>query len=301
MAEPRYRDIIDDWEAFVAASERPLPTTIWANPLKVTPAELEAHLTAQSIPFEPLSWRAGAYRLPDTPRPGSRLGYLAGLFHVQEEVSMLPVELLDIRPGQRVLDACAAPGNKTAQIATRLGDRGTLIANDYNYRRMKSVVRTLERLGILNTAICTHDAANFPNDLGTFDRVLADVPCSCEGTSRKHGVSPATARDFHNLCGTQLAILGKALTLCRPGGRVVYATCTYAPEENETIVDEALRQFRGQVELLPAKIPGFPASKGLVEWRGQRFDSTLERALRVYPHHHDTGGFFLALFEKVAS
>jgi NOL1/NOP2/sun family putative RNA methylase len=300
MGEPfdRYREIVDDWAAFSEACNRPLPVTAWANPLKISPADLKAHLAAQGIAAEPLSWRQGAYRLPDLSRPGSRIAYLAGLLHLQEEVSMLPVELLDLRSGQRILDTCAAPGNKTAQIATSLGRGGTLVANDINYRRMKGVVRTLERLGALNTTILVEDAANLPGSMGTFDRILADVPCSCEGTSRKHAVLPATSRDFHHLGGTQRAILRRALGLIRPGGRVVYSTCTYAPEENEAVIDAVLAEFDGAIELLPARIPGFPASRGLVEWRGQRFDSSLQRSLRVYPHQHDTGGFFVAVLQR---
>ena len=295
----RYRTIIDGWDDFLEALDRPLPTCVWANPLKATPRELEELFRKENILFEPLTWRAGAYRLIDTPQPGSRLAYLAGLYQTQEEVSMLPVELMDLCPGQRVLDMCAAPGSKTTQIATVLGARGTVIANDRNFRRMAPLGRSLDRMGISNTSIMTADAANLPRSVGTFDRVLADVPCSCEGTSRKSTrPSEATESDFHRLCGVQRAILKRGLELCRPGGRVVYSTCTYAPEENEAIVDEILQEFGEDFSLLPARIEGFPEAPGLLEWRGQRFDPRMKNTLRVYPHHHDTGGFFVAIFQR---
>lgn len=297
----RYRSIIPDWDEFAAALDRQLPTCIWANPLKITPAKLEEYLTDQNMAFEPIPWRRGAYRLVDTTHPGSRLAYLAGLYEIQEEVSMLPIELLDLHPGQRVLDTCAAPGSKTAEIATALGNRGTVLANDRNYRRIKPLARSLDRLGITNTAISVHDATNLPRDIGTFDRILADVPCSCEGTSRKNtDAGAATSGDFGRLCTTQRAILKRALELTRPGGRVVYSTCTYAPEENEIIVDSVLDEFADEWHLIPARIEGFPASPGLLEWRGQHFDPQLANALRVYPHQHDTGGFFVALFQHAS-
>lgn len=295
----RYRDIIPDWERFARIIDRPLPVCIWANPLKTTPAKLEALLADNSIDVEAIDWCPGAYRLVDTAHPGNRLPFLAGLYQIQEEVSMLPVELLDVHPGQRILDACAAPGSKTSRIATRLGARGTLIANDRNYHRMAPLVRSLDRLGITNTAVMTADATNLVGSIGRFDRVLADVPCSCEGTSRKNpSATAATDDDFSRLCSVQRAILKRCLELCRPGGRVVYSTCTYAPEENEIIVDSVLREFRDRCHLVPARIAGFSASPGLLHWRGQRFVPQLERALRVYPHQHDTGGFFVAVFHK---
>lgn len=295
----RYRPIIDDWDAFQTALQRPLPTCIWANPLKITPAQLEAHLQREDIAFEPLSWRPGAYRLLDVARPGNRIAAILGLYLIQEEVSMFPVELLDLHPGQRVLDTCAAPGNKTAQIATLLNNRGTVIANDRSFRRLRPLSRTIDRLGITNTAVLTADAATLPDEIGSFDRILADVPCSCEGTARKTNTpKEASDNDFQILCHTQESILVRGLELLRPGGRLVYSTCTYAPEENEAIVDAALRRLGPDYHLLPARLEGFSGLPGLIEWQGQSFAEELRLALRVYPHHQDTGGFFVALFAR---
>lgn len=295
----RYRDIIPDWEAFGRALERALPICIWANPLKITAAELEAHFAEEGIDVEPVRWRPGTYRLQGVARPGSRLAYLAGLYEIQEEVSLLPVEFLDLQAGQRILDACAAPGSKTSQIATTVGPNATIIANDRNFRRMRPLGRSLDRLGITNTTVMTEDATNLPASIGTFDRILVDVPCSCEGTSRKNGdATAATSDDFARLCSVQRALLKRAIELCRPGGRVVYSTCTYAPEENEAIVDSILNEFAESCHLIPARVAGFQASPGLVTWRDQHFDPQLEHALRVYPHQHDTGGFFVAVLHK---
>lgn len=299
----RYREIIPRFSEFLDTSVRPLPDCLWANRLKITPEQLERHFAAQQITVHPLDWSPVGYRLVDCPDPGRRFGYLAGLYDIQEEVSMLPVELLDLRAGHRVLDTCAAPGSKTAQIAVRLAAAGggTVIANDRNFQRMAPLGRSLDRLGVANAALMTHDATNLPRDIGRFDRVLADVPCSCEGTTRKNpDAGPADSGDFSRLVTVQRAILKRALELCRADGRVVYSTCTYAPEENEAVVDSILDEFGDRWQLIPARIPGFAASPGLVQWRGRAFDDQLRRALRIYPHQRDTGGFFVAALEPVS-
>ena len=294
----RYRDIIPDFDAFRCALERPLPTCVWANPLKTRPEDLEQIFDDDGIDYEPISWSPGTYRLPDDVCPGTLFGFVAGLYQIQEEVSMLPVELLDLDDGQRILDTCAAPGSKTTLIATRAGSRSTIIANDRNFRRMAPLGRSIDRLGITNTAMTTHDATNLPGSIGRFDRVLADVPCSCEATSRKNrDVAPASTDDFDRLATTQRAILKRSLELCRPGGRVVYSTCSYAPEENEAVVDSVLDEFGDPWRLIPARLSGFDGSPGLVQWRDRRFDPQLRHALRVYPHQGNTGGFFTAVLE----
>jgi 16S rRNA C967 or C1407 C5-methylase (RsmB/RsmF family)/NOL1/NOP2/fmu family ribosome biogenesis protein len=295
----RYQSIVDDWDAFQEAVARPLPTTIWANPLRITPERLQALIDA---PLDPLPWQPGAFRLPPGFPAGRHWAYLAGLYHVQEEVSLLPVRLLDIQPGERVLDLCAAPGNKTAQIGAALGNRGTIVANDRSAGRMKAASHTLNRLGLLNVATTTSDAVNYPKASGYFDKILADVPCSCEGTCRKdRSVAWRVSRkDSRKLVGSQLAILRKAVQRCRPGGRIVYATCTFAPEENEAIVDGVLQEYGRFLRLLPTRIPRFHTSPGLTEWEGRPFHPDLRHTLRAWPHHNDSGGFYLALLEKTA-
>jgi 16S rRNA C967 or C1407 C5-methylase (RsmB/RsmF family) len=295
----RYRDIIDDWGAFQEAVKRPLPTTIWANPLRITPEQLQTFL---NVPMEPIPWLPNGFRLPDDFPAGQHWAYLAGLYHIQEEVSMLPVQFLDIQPGERALDLCAAPGNKTAQMGMALNNSGTIIANDRSTGRMRAASHALNRLGLTNVTTTTTDAVNYPKASGFFDKILADVPCSCEGTCRKdHSVTwRVSLKDSAKLVGSQLAILRKAVQRCRPGGRIVYATCTFAPEENELIVDAMLQDYGDFIRLLPAEIPGFNSSPGLTEWQDQSLHPDLHLAMRVWPHQNDTGGFFVAVMEKVA-
>ncbi len=295
----RYQALIDDWDAFQEAVKRPLPTTIWINALRTTPEQLHSIL---DVPMEPIPWLPNGFRLPDDFAAGRHWSYLAGLFHIQEEVSMLPVRFLDIQPGERVLDLCAAPGNKTAQIGVELNNRGTIIGNDRSTSRMRAASHALNRLGLTNVTTTTTDAVNYPKAAGFFDKILADVPCSCEGTCRKDRSVTwrVSAKDSAKLVGTQLAILRKAVQRCRTGGRIVYATCTFAPEENELIVDAMLQEYGDFMRLLPADIPGFNTSPGLTEWEGQVLHPDLHHTMRVWPHQNDTGGFFVAVMEKFA-
>ncbi|MFP3940571.1 MAG: RsmB/NOP family class I SAM-dependent RNA methyltransferase [Thermoanaerobaculia bacterium] len=314
FAPERYREIVDDWPAFLEAVRRPLPLTVRVNRLRAVAgrgaAPVREWLEAEGLRVRPVPWDGDLLRLeprPDgpaePPAPGRLLATLGGLVHVQEEVSLLPVRLLAPRPGERVLDLCAAPGSKAGALAAAMAGRGTLVANDVDWRRLSSLGRNLERLGALNAVVTCYDAANFPFAAGCFDRVLADVPCTCEGTSRKNPEvftwgDPASRSETARVQG---AVLRKAVRLVRPGGRVVYSTCTYAPEENEAVVDAVLaaaRRAGRPLRVLDARVDGFPAAAGLREWRGERFDPALERALRVWPHHHDTGGFFVAVLER---
>lgn len=297
----RYRPLINDWAAFEAALQRPLPTCLWTNTLRIRPEAL-APLLAADVPIEPLAWHPGGFKLPAEAKPGRQWPFLAGLCHVQEEVSMLPLRFLDVYPGQRILDLCAAPGNKTAQIAVQMQNRGTVVANDISAGRMRALRQVQERLGLLNITTTVYDGANYPGAAGLFDRVLVDAPCSCEGTSRKEpAVLTRIGRAISlKRSGGQKALLRKAVQLCKPGGRIVYATCTYAPEENEAVVDAIVQEQAGAVRLLPARLDDFNASEGLTEWAGQTFDPSLRRALRVWPHQNDTGGFFIAVLERLA-
>lgn len=296
----RYASIIDDWEAFRRALARPLPTCIWTNTTRTTSSQLRDHLVDEHVEVVPLEWHPDAFLLRSSGGPGNLLAYLSGLYHVQEEVSLLPVALLDPAPGEAILDFCAAPGNKTAQIAVKMQNRGTVVANDRSGERMRVLHTTLSRLGLTNTLTTLEDAAVFPGPEHFFDRILADVPCSCEGTSRKYpDVLKNTGYERSvRMSVVQRRILQWAIQLCRPGGRIVYSTCTYAPEENEAVVQHVLEQFEDSIRLIPAQVPGFISSPGLTEWNGSSYDSSMNRTLRVWPHQNDTGGFFVAVLGK---
>ncbi len=299
----RYRDLVDDWDAFVAALCCPLPTCIWANPTRISVNGLSELLTAQGLDPQPVSDLPNALRLAPTLKAGRHWWYCVGLAHAQEEVSQLPVALMDLTPGQKVLDMCAAPGGKTAQIAFALGNRGTLIANDISFARIKALQGNLDRLGVLNVTTTCFDAANWPTTGGQFDRILVDAPCSGEGTLRRN---PSLLQRLHRSPSTPLgprqrALLRKAVQRCRPGGRILYSTCTFAPEENELVVADILAEFPGVIRSLPLSLPSLATTPGITEWEGRKLAPELAHCLRFWPHHNDTGGFFIAVLEKDSS
>lgn len=284
------------------ASARALPTCVWANTLRITPQELARRLSALGFEVQPVPWYARGFRLSGARSPGLTVEFLTGAYHVQEEVSLLPVALLDPRPGERILDLCAAPGNKTAQAAVHMDNRGTVVANDPSVRRLGALQYNLHRLGVACSVTLAAGGGNLPAAIGPFDRVLVDAPCSCEGTTRKHAhvLRASHAARWERLAATQRGLLARALQLCRLGGRVVYSTCTYAPEENEGVLDAVLRAAPpGSVRILPVEVPGLHTRPGVEAWEGQRFLPEVVLARRVYPHENDTGGFFVAVLEKL--
>lgn len=296
----RYRDILDDWPAFLDALARPLPPCIWANPTRIDADALSTLLQEEGLDPRPLPWQENAFRLGAGTKPGTRWWFCAGLAHSQEEVSQIPATLMDLAPGQRVLDMCAAPGGKTAQIAFAMGVRGTLIANDISNERIKALQGNLDRLGVVNVSTTCWDAANWPAAAGQYDRILVDAPCSSEGTLRRKpriqgGLGPELSL---RLASRQRALLRKAVQRCRPGGRIIYSTCTFAPEENELVVASILREYEGRVRLLPSQVPGLVTAPGLTHWQGRALDPSLSRCVRLWPNQNDTGGFFVAVLEK---
>lgn len=296
----RYRQIIADWDAFTCMSLSPLPTSFWINHLRIQDEVALSHLAEAGIAVEKISWTNHAYRTDANHKLGLTWLYRAGLIQVMEEVSMIPPMLMECQPGERILDLCAAPGNKTIVLAGELHGRGALIANEFNRGRLAILRGHIERLGIPGVTTFQHNGTNLNRNFGLFDRILCDVPCSCEGTHRKHAkeITWGNPEFRARLTSTQRALLRKALQLCKVGGRIVYSTCTYAPEENEMVIDAILKEYPGICKVLPVKIPGFHLDQGLQEWDGVALDSQMQNCIRVYPHKNNTGGFFVAVLEK---
>mgnify|MGYP006275020205 CR=1 FL=1 len=266
-------------------------------------------------------------------KPGNLLAFGAGLYHVQEETAAMPAVLLsrsdraagisagggdtvetaggaaggtaeEAGGGVRILDLCAAPGNKSAQLAQMIRPAGTVVANDVNERRLRSGVPTWERLGLTNIAGTVYDGRNFPQLHHAFHAVLVDAPCTGEGTCRRN---PGALRDTSDafrrrLTETQAALLRRAVELCKPGGRIVYCTCTFAPEENEEQIHALLQDEIGEMVVPePVNLEGIAGSPGIDYWNGRTLNPGVQQALRIWPHQNDTGGFFIAALRKAAS
>jgi len=291
----RYAPLVDDEAAFRAACRRPLPRVVRTNPIRSDPERVAAALRAEGVGFERLGWAEGLFRV-DTDSPGTTWPYVHGWIHGQEAVSCLPALALAPEPGEVVWDACAAPGNKTTQIAGAMDDVGTVIANDTSLGRLSALRHNAERLGATAVAVTVDDARTFslnPFPFDAVDRTLVDAPCSCEGTCRKNpdALAEWSLDHVRSLAPVQTDILRRAVQATRPGGVVVYATCTFAPEENEAVLDAVLDEEPCRIERWD---PPLETSPGITEWAGETFDPAVERARRIYPHQNDTGGFFCA-------
>ncbi|QLG62367.1 RsmB/NOP family class I SAM-dependent RNA methyltransferase [Halorarum salinum] len=291
----RYAPLVGDEAAFRAACERPLPSVVRTNSIRADPARVARAFDEEGTGYERADWHDGVFRLEGR-SPGTTWPYTHGWVHGQEEVSALPALALDPRPGERVLDTCAAPGSKTSQLAGLMEDRGTLVGNDTNLGRISALRHNAERLGVTNLVVDHQDARNYSLngfDFDEFDRVLVDAPCSCEGTVRKNpdALDAWTLDHVRRVAGIQKGILRRAVQATRPGGAVIYSTCTFAPEENEAVLDHVLAEEDCEVLEWDSPLESAP---GVTEWEDETYDPQVRRATRVYPHLNDTGGFFLA-------
>ncbi len=292
----RYREIMDDWEAFQEALERPLPTVIRTNTLRIEPVELRHRLTRKGFDLQPLPWDPTCFQVRGEIPIGNTLEHWLGYFYVQEATQLFPVKALDPQPGERLLDLCAAPGGKTTQIATHMRDEGLVVANDASAKRIQALLANVYRLGVRCVVVTECPGEQFPGR-ALFDRVLVDAPCSAEGVARRypHLRQGAALGTIQRLAALQKRLLTRALELVRPRGIVVYSTCTLAPEENEGVVSHVLE--RGLAELLPYE-PPVPHARGLERFGSLAFGPELKKAVRFYPHHFDSEGGFLAVLRR---
>ena len=289
----RYRDIIPEFSSFQESLRRPLPVHLRLNPLKADPAVILQALGQKGVALRRMSRRNETlFTAPGLEGPGNLMEYTLGFLHPQALTSCLAAIALDVKPGSYVLDMCASPGGKTSHMAALAENTGLIIANELYPSRHIPLAHTLARLGVLNCVVTAYQAQEFPMR-ERFDYVLADVPCSGEGRIRIPGEGPGRAkgkssRDFSQL---QKRIILRGYDLLGKGGVMLYATCTYDPEENESVVDHLLRNR--DACLLPIDT-GFPQEPGIRDWNTAHYDRQLTKAVRFYPHRVDSVGFFMA-------
>ncbi len=244
----------EEYEEFLRSLERPRAVALRFNPLKGAAPEL---------PFvgEPVPWEPQGYYYDPEARPGLHVYHEAGVYYLQEASAMAPVALLDPQPGERVCDLCAAPGGKTTQIAGRMAGEGFLLCNEINPKRAKILSRNIERMGVANALVTNeHPERLAERFAGFFDRVLVDAPCSGEGMFRKEAAAVTDwSQETVEMCARrQGEILHSAASMVRPGGRLVYSTCTFARSEDEGAVAAFLErhpEFSPEVIETPWFVP----------------------------------------------
>jgi len=278
--------------------QKPLAQSFRVNTLKAQKTEIL--LLMKDLKLRPMPFYSDGFLLRQKIALGNHIAHSLGLIYVQEIASMIPVVVLDPQPGDVVLDLCAAPGSKTTQIAQLMRNKGLLVANEINRKRMQSLIYNLKRCGLLNEIIISLRGQRIGNVLPDyFDRILVDAPCSAEGTIRR---SKAVLyhwglKNIQRMAKIQKGLITSAFRALRPGGAMVYSTCTIAPEENEAVVAYLLERFP-EAELMPITVLNFKVRPGITKWQGASFSNRLRNCARIMPQDNDTAPFFLARITK---
>lgn len=288
------------FDDFLAACQRPLRRCIRVNTLKISVADFLTLTAPYGWTLTPVPWCEEGFWIErddeDTLPLGSTAEHLSGLFYIQEASSMLPVAALfaDDNSPSRVMDVAAAPGSKTTQIAARMGNQGSILANEYSASRVKVLHANISRCGINNVALTHFDGRVFGAALPEmFDAILLDAPCSGEGVVRK---DPDALKNWSvesnlEIAATQRELIESAFHALRPGGTLVYSTCTLNREENESVLARLKEAWPEAVEFLPLGDLFPEANQAL----------TAEGFLHVFPQIYDCEGFFVARVRKTAS
>ncbi len=255
---------------------------------------------------EPVAFCADAYKLQHTGEtaPGQTNEHRAGAFYIQDSASMLPVtlfdqELLQNRP--LILDLAASPGGKTTHLSAASRESGLILANDSSASRITALKKVLRNWGSVN-----HLISNFPGEFfgswfpDTFDIVLLDAPCSMQSlvSIDSHPMRPISEREEAALAQRQLQLLTSAMNALKPGGQLVYSTCTLSPLEDELVVDQLLKQFGSAVQVVDVQSRLPRPAPGLAVVDGVALDASLTGTVRLWPHRLGTAGFFAALLKK---
>lgn len=288
------------FDAFIAACQRPLRRSIRVNTLKISVADFLDLVAPYHWQLTPVPWCAEGFwieREDDASLPlGSTAEHLSGLFYIQEASSMLPVSALFAGGHQpaRVMDVAAAPGSKTTQIAARMGNQGAILANEYSASRVKVLHANISRCGIHNVALTHFDGRVFGAALPeAFDAILLDAPCSGEGVVRKDpdALKNWSVASNQAIAATQRELIDSAFHALRPGGTLVYSTCTLNRDENEAICHWLKAQYPDAVTFEPLDTLFSGAADAL----------TPDGFLHVFPQIFDCEGFFVARLRKTAA
>lgn len=292
----------EDFAQFEKIIHIPPKNFIRCNTIKISPSSLLSKLNKRWSVSQPFPKYEEIFLIESQLQPGelgNAMEHVLGYYYIQEVSSMLSVLALNPQPNELILDLCSSPGSKSTQIAAKMQNQGTLIANELKLDRIKILCANLERCGVTNAIVSRKDAIAFCSKFSDknfkFDKILLDAPCSGEGTLRS---SPKTFLIWNHkvidkLARQQKKFLAFALKCLKKGGTLVYSTCTHAPEENEAIVSFALKSFPVKIESLNLPLKTRP---GILSWYSETFHPDTKKSCRLYPQDNDSEGFFLAKF-----
>lgn len=285
LFEKQMKDILkDEYDNFMQALEQPNVKAFYLNPLKADGLKYldKKHIQPHVVVKNGYYFDYQNYPLGKSPF------FSCGLYYIQEPSAMLVSHFLDVQNDDYILDMCAAPGGKTCAVASQLSNQGLMIANDIVPLRAKILSENIERFGLANTIVTNCDPLQFTKVLpGFFDKIILDAPCSGEGMFRKSDQAIETwSLDKVNECAyIQRQLIDAAMTLLKPGGQLIYSTCTYNIIENEQQIQYLLEHY--DCSLIP-----------LEKSHGMQPGIDMEEAVRLYPHHYQGEGHFIALIQK---
>ena len=286
----------DDYKNYVNCFDEPRHYGLRVNTEKIS---VEDFLKIAPWPLERVPWiKNGFYYDGENVQPAKHPYYFAGLFYLQEPSAMTPADRLPVSPGERVLDVCAAPGGKATELGAKLGGDGVLAANDLSSSRAKGLLKNLELFGIGNVLVLSEEPGRLvPYFREYFDKILIDAPCSGEGMFRKDK-KMVRAWEEHGpefFSKIQKSIITQAAEMLRPGGMMLYSTCTFSPEENEQTIEYLLKQYP---EFEICEMEGYEGfAEGMPEATEEK-DEELKKTVRIFPHRMKGEGHFLALLRK---
>ena len=290
---------------FFESNEKPRPIIIRTNTLKTRRRDLAQALINRGVQLDPLAeWTKVGLKIYNSNVPiGATPEYMAGHYILQAASSFMPCMALAPQPGERVLDMCAAPGGKTTYLAQMMRNQGLVVANDFKIKRTNSLMGNIQRLGVKIALVCNYDGRAFPRVMGGFDRVLLDAPCSGLGViSHDASIkSQRTIKDIERTVHLQKELLLAAIdsvdATSKTGGIIVYSTCSVSVEEDECVVDYALR--KRCVKLVDTGLTF--GKEGMTKYCRHRFNPNLNKTRRYFPHVHNMDGFYVAKFVKYSN
>lgn len=291
----RFERFVPDLEKFLASMEAPPRTYIRVNTLRINANALIKRLTDKGFTLKETD-------IPDclevTAEPysiGASAEYLLGYFYVQDKSSVIPPLALAPQPGDVVIDMAASPGGKTTQLAQMMNNKGMLLAIEVEIARIAGLRSNMGRCGVMNAALFHMDARDLRKLEVKADKILLDAPCTGEGVIAKDRTRKTSRGepDIQFCSGLQEELIDAAYACMKPGGILVYSTCSFAPEENERIVDYVIKKYGMKVEPIPYGEPGVDS------FGHMKFDPQVKNARRMYPHIHGTSGFFVARLKYV--